>query len=115
MRQDKPKGRKAKREAKKAALVASRQVADSASSKLSTDEKAVAANGEKVAVTLKGMDGDEEDTDEASDVIENVKMAVAPPKARLTPLVSVIAAVSLPHHACLRQHTPRHHEAYQLC
>ena len=82
--QDKPKGRKAKRAAKKAALVASRQVADSASSKAAADEKLVElADGEKVAVTLKGMDGDEEDTDEASDVIENVKLAVAPKASRL--------------------------------
>ena len=78
MWQDEPKGRKAKRAAKKAALVASRQVADSASSKAAPDGKVVElADGEKVAVTLKGMEGESEDTDEASDVIENVKLAVA--------------------------------------
>ncbi len=84
MWQDEPKGRKAKRAAKKAALVASRQVADSASSKAAPDQKVVAlADGEKVAVTLKGMEGESEDTDEASDVIENVKLAVAKQACRL--------------------------------
>ena len=80
-------------------MVASRQVADSASSKIGPETKTVAfADGEKVAVKLKGMDGEEDDTDEASDVIENVKLAVAP-KARLAKasppfgLDSVVAAI----------------------
>ena len=61
--------------------MASRRVADSASSKAAQIGKVVSfADGEKVAVGLNGMDG--HDTDEASDVTDGAKPALEE-KARL--------------------------------
>ena len=75
--QDEPKSKKEKKAAKKAAAIASRQVADSASSKVAPGKAVSFADGEKVAVRLKGMDGYEEDTDEASDIAEATNSGTA--------------------------------------